>query len=110
MDKGDTRSQISKGTMRTNTRSRKSRTDAEDFENMGVEEVEGLICQVQEHIKMKNKEKKELNKNLKFNKLANTKEQKPIDDELKRLRMRQIMLLQIKDTKIPFWEKLPKDS
>ena len=34
----------------------------------------------------------------------------PIEDELKLLRFRITFLLQIKDAKIPFYEKLPRDN
>lgn len=103
-----TRSQISRGTVRTGTRSRKSRHEM-DFENMSVLEIEGHITQCQEQIKNLLKAKREVGK-AKGLAAQKAKDQKPIDDELKRLRIHNIMLLQIKDTLIPFWDKLPKDS
>jgi len=53
---------LSRGTVKTGSRSRKSRHEI-DYDNMSVLEIEGLIMSTQEQIKNLNKAKKEANKN-----------------------------------------------
>jgi len=99
---------MSRGTRRTGT-SRNTKFE-EDFENMEVEEVDALIDAADMEMKAANKSIRGIKSNP-----ANTfgnKEQKmkPFEETLKYLRSRMHMLYLIRGTKIPFWEKLPKDN
>jgi hypothetical protein len=76
---------------------------------MSIDEIDARIFQIQELIKQQNKVKKDMNKS-KGLKLQKDKDSKPVEEELKKLRMENIRLLVIKDQKIPVHEKLPKDS
>ena len=76
---------------------------------MSILEIEGHIDTVQEQIKTLLRARRDMTKS-KGLASQKAKDQKPIDDELKKLRSHTIMLLQIKNLLIPFWDKLPKDS
>ena len=117
LDKGGasgsaTKSVKSGSTRKTTTMSRKSKM-SENFEEMELEEIDGLIAKAENEIAAKNKEKKNLKKGNKVDFLAKSQKNErldPIDNEIKKWTNRVIMLYQIKNYKIPFYEKLPKDS
>lgn len=92
--------------------SRKSKA-SENFEEMELEELEGLIRQAEDQMNDCNKQKLKMSKSNKSDfGTQKAKEQKlaPLEEEIKFWRHRIIMLYQIKNYKIPFYEKLPKDS
>lgn len=96
-------------TRRTGTMSRKSRAE-EDFESMEIEEVEALIEKADRELKMGEDAKKKIMRQKGQTKKAQDAKLQPIEEGLVMLRARITMLLQIKDAKIPFFEKLPKDN
>ena len=77
---------------------------------MEVEEVEALIEKADRELKMGEDAKKKILRQKGQTKKAQDAKLQPIEEGLVMLRARITMLLQIKDAKIPFFEKLPKDN
>ena len=75
---------------------------------MEIEQVEDLIQEAEQAMKQAEAAKNKINKQ---KGLAKAKQEKlePIEAAITHLRTRITMLLQIKDAKIPFYDKLPKD-
>jgi hypothetical protein len=82
----------------------------ENFEEMSIEEVDALIMKVQNEIAQALDIKKRILKHKMMTKKSKNKKLQPVEQELAVMRQRLAMLDQIKDAKIPFYEKLPKDS
>ena len=103
------RSQTSKGTRKTDTKSRKSKHE-EDFENMEIEEVEILIENAEREMKQAADAKRKITRGKQGTAKAKEAKLAPFEMALTHLRNRITMLLRIKDAKIPFYDKLPKDN
>mmetsp|Transcript_42744 Transcript_42744/g.65681 ORF Transcript_42744/g.65681 Transcript_42744/m.65681 type:complete len:190 (+) Transcript_42744:1763-2332(+) len=102
------KSQNSRGTRMTGAMSRQSRVE-EDFESMEVEEVEALIEKAERDMKMAEDAKRKIRRQKATTAQARDAKLGPIEASLIQIRKRITMLYQIKDLKIPFYEKLPKD-
>jgi len=99
----------SQATRRTGTMSRKSRQE-EDFESMEIEEIDVLIENAEGEVKQLDDAKRKIKRQKSLTAKAREVKLEPIDEQLKFLRERITMLLYIKDAKIPFYDKLPKDN
>jgi len=86
------------------------RSKEENFDEMSIEEVDALIMKVQNEIAQCIDIKRRINKHKMMTKKSKNKKLAPIEAELQIMRQRLAFLEQIKDAKIPFYEKLPKDS
>jgi hypothetical protein len=76
---------------------------------MTVEQIDEMIDKAEKEIQVLDRQKKTLrNKSIKNGKIK--KELKTIEDQLRTMRLKCERWAVIKDSKIPFWEKLPKDS
>lgn len=103
------KSQKSAGTRRTGfSRSRKS--EYEDFDNMDIDEINGLVKQCEDAIIEANRGVKQINKKKTLTDLNKQKELEPFQTAIKQATFRQIILLKIIDVKTPFYEKMPKDN
>lgn len=82
---------------------------SENYEDMTVEQIDEMIDKAEKEIQVLDRQKKTLrNKSIKNGKIK--KELKTIEDQLRTMRLKCERWAVIKDSKIPFWEKLPKDS
>ena len=74
-----------------------------------VEQIDKMINEKRAEIRMKEKKKATLKKNSKAPPQKLKKEIEPIDNEIRVLNAKIEELLIVRDSKIPFYEKLPKD-
>lgn len=102
----DTSSKFSRG---NKTVSGKSRQE-EDFESMDIEEIDVLIEKAQREIDQALDIKRRIIKHKMLTKKVKLKKLEPVEKALSDLRERVQKLEIVKDKKIPFYEKLPKDS
>ena len=100
----DTSSKMSRG---YKTLSGKSR---EDYENMSIEEIDVLLEKAQREIDQALDIKRRIIKHKMLTKKLKMKKLEPVEMALSDLREKMAKLEIIKDAKIPFYEKLPKDS
>jgi len=104
-----TRSQATRRTGRTGTMSRKSRAEV-DYDSMEIEEIDVLIEGAEAELKTLQAEKRSTLNKKGLSKGARAARLEPLEEGLTMLRAQLAMLLQIKDAKIPFYDKLPKDN
>ena len=100
----------STGTRRTGA-SKSKKSEHEDFENMDVDEINGLIAQCEEQISEAERGKRQVTKKAKNSTQLNLKKDlAPFNEAIKFYTARLIMLVEIVDVKTPFYEKMPKDN
>jgi len=107
------RSMRSAGTRKTGASrtSRSRRSEQEDFENMDVDEINGLVKQCADEIQEAEKGKKQVLKKLRNATQQNIKKEvAPFNECMAFYTARQIMLIEIEAAKTPFYEKMPKDN
>ena len=97
--------------------SRKHKTNAsakskaeEDFDSMSIEEIDVLIEKAEREIEVNKELRRKVLKHKMMTKKMKHKKARPFEDAIKELKERVQKLEIIKDGKIPFYEKLPKDS
>ena len=97
---------------RTGTMSRKSQNI--DFDEMQIEDIENLIHQVETQINVFQTQVKKIHKDYERKKIPTEAKMKALleepEAELKKFREQKTLYLQIKDAKIPWYDKLPKDN
>lgn len=103
------RSGYSRGS-RGSRRSGKSGYTEEDYEEMSVEEIDVLLEKAQREVDIKVMEKRKINSNKLWTDNTKKKKKVVIDTEINILREKIRKLDIIRDSKIPFYEKIPKDS
>ena len=89
--------------------SRKSKHE-EDFESMEIEEIQSHIEQAEAAMEEKRRAIAKINAKKNMTDNAKKKETQVPKEEVELLKQRIVMLYRIKDFKIPFYEKLPKDN
>ena len=104
-----TRSQATRRTGRTGTMSRKSRVEV-DYDSMEIEEVDVLIEGAEAELKTLQAAKRSTLNKKGLSKGARAARLAPLEEGLTMLRAQLAWLLHIKDGKIPFYDKLPKDN
>lgn len=77
---------------------------------MSIEEIDVLIEKAQREVEVWLEQKKKYMANKMWTNKTKSKKVAPINDAIQELRERISKLEIIKDGKIPFYEKLPKDS
>jgi hypothetical protein len=99
----------SKRTGYSQTKSRTSKHE-EDWDSMDITEIDVLIETQEKEMEQANAEIRKIRRNKTIP--ANQKEAKcePYEDVLKQIRMKIMFLIQLKDSKIPFYDKLPKQN
>lgn len=106
------RSVGSRGTRRTGTMSRvgsrKSKAE-NDIADMEIEEIEGIIETKEKEMRDINKEKNKIQRSKGMNQGAKDTKMKPLNEALEELKQQMVLCYQIKEAKIPSYEKIPKD-
>lgn len=87
----------------------RSKKDEINFEEMEIEEVDAMIEELDRGMKDAEKLVKKINSKKVMTEQQKKKEIAPLEEQLKETRDKIMFLLQIKEAKIPFYEKLPKD-
>ncbi len=82
----------------------------EDYENMSIEEIDVLLEKAQREIEQALDIKRRIIKHKMLTKKLKLKKLEPVEKALQDLKEKIAKLEIIKDAKIPFYEKLPKDS
>lgn len=83
---------------------------SENYDDKTVQELDEMIEQAEKEIQVLDKQRRILKSSKLTNNKAKQQKLKPIDEQLRVLRVKCEKWAMIKDSKIPFWEKLPKDS
>lgn len=88
--------------------SRKSKAE-NDIADMEIEEIEGIIETKEKEMRDINKEKNKIQRSKGMNQGAKDTKMKPLNEALEELKQQMVLCYQIKEAKIPSYEKLPKD-
>ena len=97
------------GTRRSGSRSRTSKVN-ENYEDMNIDELDVLIEEGEGEMQRARQEIAKIRRNKTIPAKQKQDKMEPFEEELKKLRYRVAYFVTLKDSKIPFYEKLPKQN